>query len=195
MKTIAECPSCGQADRVEKVSTIYLAGIGLHRRVSVLENTGDRQEPPLIQPWLINLPPEALRVLSRRLAPPSSGKEPPFRPLHPDMVVFTFSLVAPIFLYGILSTQSGMLPLALAILIGFYVFYFWKRRAMIVRYENQKKARQAVQQRVRGGIERWMTLYYCARDDIVFEPEADLSLPADQIGGIYGLFEENFKGG
>lgn len=191
MKTIVECPSCGQADHVEKVSTIYLTGIGLNRRVSGVEDSANRQEPPLIQPWLINLPPEALRVLSRRLAPPSSGKEPPFRPLHPDMVVLTFSLVAPIFLYGILSSQSGMLPLALAILIGFYVFYFWQRRAMIARYESQKKARQAVHQRVRLGIERWMTLYYCARDDIVFEPQANLSLPADQIAGIYHLLDRD----
>lgn len=191
MKNTIKCPSCGLTDHVEKVSTIYLIGIGLNRRVSGAFNPSDGQETPPVQQWLLDLAPDTLRSLSRRLAPPSSGKEPPFRPLHPDMVVLTFSLVAPIFLYGILSSQSGMLPLALAIIFGFYVFYFWKRRAMIARYERQKKSRQAVHQRVRLGIERWMTLYYCAQDDIVFEPKANVSLPADQIAGIYRSLDED----
>lgn len=191
MKNFIKCPSCGLTDHVEKVSTIYLIGIGLNRRVSGTVNPSDEQESPPVQQWLLDLPPETLRGLSRRLAPPSSGKEPPFRPLHPDMVVLTFSLVAPVFLYGILSSQSGMLPLALAILIGFYGFYFWKRRAMIARYEREKKSRQVVRQRVRLGIERWMTLYYCAQDDLVFEPKANLSLPADQIAGIYRLLDDD----
>ncbi len=195
MKTEVCCPTCGQADLVEKVSTIYIVGIGLNRRVSGEEHSGHEQEASLLQPWLTHLPPDALRSLSRRLAPPSSGKEPPFRPLHPDMVMLTFSLVAPIFLYGILSSQTRGLPLALVFLIGFYAFYLWKRKAMIARYESQKKSRQALHQRLRLGIERWMTLYYCAREDIVFAPGANLALPADQIAGIYDLIEKDRQRG
>jgi hypothetical protein len=134
------CPACGQSDQVAKVSAIYLDGIK------------DKN----------------LYSLSRKLAPPSSGKAAPTRPVHPDVVVIVFSCIVPFFLYGILGQQSGFFIPAIFLLAGFYGFYFWKRKAIIARFKQQEATRQMEQDRTKRGIETWMKLYYCARDEGVF---------------------------
>lgn len=179
------CPACGQADQVEKVSTIYLIGIGLNKLPPQEDSLSKRQ---IFNPELQRLPAASLRALGRRLAPPSSGKRDTFRPIHPDMVVIVFSLVAPLFLYGILTSQPGMFLPVLAILAVFYGLYFWKRKEVIARFDRQQESHQATERRTKRGIERWMRLYYCLRDDGVFESGAKEMTPADQIAGY--LFEE-----
>ena len=168
------CPVCGLSDQVEKASTLYLIGIGLDQAQpkEMISNPGQRVKPTPSQ-----------RALSRRLAPPASGKQMTTRPIHPDMVVIALSLIAPVFLYGILTSQRSMLLPVLAVLAAFYGFYFWKRRTMISRFESQQALRQAGEARVKRGIERWMKLYYCARDDGVFELGRDELVPADLIAG------------
>jgi len=181
--TLVVCPICGQAGQVEKVSAIYLKGIELK-----LPSQRARQQDAAGAPFaksgtLAGMPPADLRELSKRLSPPASQREAPTRPLHPDLVVLVFSLAAPIFLYGIITSQSMLLPLVLLVLAGFYGFYFWKRKTMVARFEAQQFARRAAMERILRGIERWMRLYYCSQDDGVFEPGSDEFIPADQISG------------
>ena len=168
------CPVCGQSDQVEKASTLYLIGIGLNQARSM--DQASNQEPK-------RKPTASQQALSRRLAPPASGKQMTTRPIHPDMVVIALSLIAPVFLYGILTTQRSMFLPVLAILAVFYGFYFWKRKMMISRFEVQQASRLAADERVKHGIERWMKLYYCARDDGVFVPGSDELVPADLLAG------------
>ncbi len=168
------CPVCGQSDQVEKASTIYLIGIGLSQTQS--QETGS-------EPNVRSKPTPSQRALSRRLAPPASGKQVTMRPIHPDMVVAALSLITPVFLYGILSSQAAMFLPVLAILAVFYGFYFWKRKTIIVRFEGQQASRRSADERIKRGIERWMKLYYCARDDGVFEPGGDELIPADLMTG------------
>lgn len=168
------CPVCGQSDQVEKASTLYFIGIGLNR-VSFPEqpsNTQQRRKPT---------PGE--RALSRRLAPPASSKQVTMRLIHPDTVVIGFSLIGPIFLYGILTSQTAMFLPVLALLAALYGLYFWKRKPLIAKFESQQASRQAADERVKRGIARWMKLYYCARDDGVFLPGGDELIPADQMAG------------
>ncbi len=57
---------------------------------------------------------------------------------------------------------------------------------MIARFEGQQASRQAAEERIKRGIDRWMKLYYCARDDGVFMPGSDELIPADlMIGYLY----------
>ena len=174
------CPVCGTDDHVDKVSTIYLTGIGLNRRTS--------SDPPLIEGGLINpelrdMPAANLKALSRRLAPPSSRTQVPIRPIHPDLVVLALGLITPIFLFGIITSQAEMLLLVLAILAGFYGVYFWKRKLMIARFQHQQKIRLEAEERIKRGIDRWMRLYYCAQDDGVFKSGDKELIPADLIAG------------
>jgi hypothetical protein len=122
-----------------------------------------------------------IRQLSRRLKPPDSGKKPPLQPIHPDLVLIAFSLFAPFFLYQILRNQpNSFLPIML-ILAAFYALYFWKRKNILDKFEHQKMERHAQDERVKMAIQRWMRLYYCPQEDIIFEAgEAD-AVPVDQV--------------
>ena len=180
MATRIKCPACEQADQVEKVSTLYLLGIGLDRSSKSGELPPELPQP---SPWVSALPPAELHILARRLKPPSSGKQSFSRPLHPDMVIIVFSLILPVFLYGILTSQRTVLLPVLLVLAGAYAVYFWKRKSIIDRFQKDQASRISADERARRGVERWMRLYYCNRDDGVFEAHGSQLVPADQMPG------------
>jgi hypothetical protein len=173
------CPACGKSDQTDKVSAIYIQGLERGRQ-SV--GAASQAEPAHSRsPVLLGKTALECRELSRRLAPPSAGKRLPTRPLHPDMVVIAYSLILPVFLYGILTSQRPLILPLLGLLAVSYGLYLWKRKAMVAKFESQVAARQAADERIKNAIERWMKLYYCARDDGVFIPPAGRLLPADQM--------------
>jgi hypothetical protein len=126
---------------------------------------------------------KALVSLARKLTPPSSGKSLPIRPIHPDLVVLVFSLITPLFLYRIFTTQPNMLPWILLLLACFFGFFFFKRKSLVEKFEAQRLAQKSAEERIQRGMKRWMELYYCARDDIVFNPLEAESIPVDLING------------
>jgi hypothetical protein len=166
-----------QSDQVEKVSTLYIVGVGLQRQGR------DSPELPPVSPWASALPAEELLLLARRLKPPSGSKQGFTRPLHPDMVVIVFSLVLPIFLYGILTSQRSVSVPVFLIVAAAYAAYIWKRKAIIDRFQRNRTNRLSADARARRGVERWMKLYYCNRDDGVFEAHGSELIPADQMPG------------
>lgn len=187
MTQAIRCPVCDQSDLVEKVSTLYITGIGLNRSSG---KAGPQSGAALANPPgdpIIGLSASELRLLGRRLKPPFSVKKVPFRSLHPDLVVLTFSLILPVFVYGIYTSQRVTFLPALTILAAFYGIYFWRRKALIAKYENQLEASRAANRRVEQSISRWMKLYYCAREDIVFQPGTGKYVPTDQMPGYLNL--------
>ena len=68
-------------------------------------------------------------------------------------------------------------------LVLFYGAYFWQRKHLLVRFEKEKASRKAAEERIKHGIERWMRLYYCAEDELVFEPGKAETIPLDQMMG------------
>jgi hypothetical protein len=163
------CPVCGLSDQVEKVSTIYMSGIA------------DKRSPEIGQ--ATNISRQKLRSLSRLLAPPSSGKSSPVRPVHPDIVLVVFSCVLPFFLYGIWQQQPGVLVPALLVLAGLYGLYFFKRNAIIAKFMREQDSQRQSQVRIERGIKTWMKLYYCERDEGVFLPGQDELVPPEQVMG------------
>jgi hypothetical protein len=184
MPQTIRCPVCNQSDLVEKVSTLYITGIGLNRSSRQVNPQPATQMADTPGDPIIGLSASELRLLSRRLKPPFSVKKVPFRSLHPDLVVLTFSLILPVFVYGIYTSQRSMLLPALIILAAFYATYFWRRKALIAKYESQLEASKAANRRVEQGISRWMKLYYCAREDVVFQPGTGKYVPTDQMPGL-----------
>ena len=138
---------------------------------------------PPTSAWVSALPPDELQALARRLKPPSSGKQAFSRPLHPDMVVVVFSLVLPIFLYGMWTSQRAVLPVALVILAVAYAPIFGSAKRSSPASSTIKPSRHSADERARRGVERWMKLYYCNRDDAVFPAQGDELIPTDQMPG------------
>ena len=131
--------------------------------------------------FLETLTPTEIEALSKRLTPPASRTEAFSRPIHPDQVVLVFSLIAPVFLYGVWQSQPASLWLMLVILAAFYGFYFWRRKGIVERFETRQRTQKSSDARVRQAVERWMRLYYCARDESVFDPRDGESAPVDQM--------------
>lgn len=185
------CPVCGQLDKTARVSTLYVLGLErkLHKsgwrsrrsgKHDLAPDGGQENAYPL--PRLAqNLATDELVILSQRLAPPSAPKPPALRVLHPDFVVLTFSLISPVFFYGIYNSQrSWLLPLALVLGLA-YGLYFWQRRTLLARYDVRVAKDLTANEQIRRALERWMGLYYCGRDDVVFDPMLNLSEDADGI--------------
>lgn len=157
------CPVCRQPDQVEKVSQLYLEGIGIQR--------AGRPQPAL----------QDRRLLARRFAPPAPSKAGLLRLIHPDLTVMGFSGVLVFFIAGIWESQRAMLVPALAILAIFFGAYLLQRRKLIATFEGQVNTRKSADRRTERGVSAWMRLYYCARDDVVFEPGKNEAVPASQM--------------
>jgi len=175
MNKLIKCPDCGELDQTTKVSAIYIAGIEQSR------SSSKKNSPSVSE--LKGIPPSNLAALSRRLKPPASGKQTITRPVHPDSVILIFSLVVPFFVFGIGKSQPIALVPVFILLAGFYGFYFWKRKSIIAKFDRNQADRKRTEDQVKMQLDRWMRLYYCARDDGVFEPGSKELIPADQMSG------------
>jgi hypothetical protein len=182
------CPECNQSDKVEKVSTLYVRGIEVKWRRGQAAPPEELANSAKRSRLADEMPKDELVALAVRLAPPAGKKGTPVRALHPDHTVLALSLVAPIFLYGILTSQPSGLFVVLPLLAGFYAYYFWQRKRLVAKFLATQQAQKAAEQRIHTGVQRWMRLYYCARDDGIFEPGAREITPADQLAGW--LFRE-----
>lgn len=119
----------------------------------------------------------------RKFSPPASGKTSTFRALHPDLVVISFSLILPVFIYGILNQQPSLLIPVLIGLIGAYSVYFFTRNRLIEKFKTNHQLQVNEKKRLEKAIGDWMKLYYCAREELVFIPGGGAGIPVDQMMG------------
>ncbi len=174
------CPACGQSDRVFKVSRIYIDALAAFNKSpddSVLPDlTGQAMEDPGIN--LLKI--QAVRAFVNNFSPPSGGKQQ-MRQVHPDLVVGIFSLVAIFFLIQIYNTQRAAFPIILVVLIVFYLGYILLHQRILARFNQQSESARAEKRQLEIAIERWMKLYFCARDEVVFDPAQNRMIPLDQM--------------
>lgn len=178
------CPICSQADQIAKVSTLYIKGIESKHGGRDARSAGANSPAAPLPEFFEALSPDEIEDLSKKLTPPASKSEAFSRPIHPDQVVLIFSLIAPVFLYGVWTSQPASLALMLLILAAFYGLYFWRRKALIRRFEQRQLSRKDTNEKVHAAVERWMRLYYCARDESVFDPKNGASAPVDQMAWL-----------
>ncbi len=171
------CPLCKQNDRVEKASAIYIEGLSSQQR---LKKATEGDSPKR----LTRLTPEEVRSLSSRLAPPAAPTRVQPRPIHPDLVVVVFSLILPIFLLGIAKSQAALLFPILGFVVLVYLLYFFSRRRILKRFDQQQTERQANTEKIETAIKNWMSLYYCARDAVLFNPNNPRTVPIDEMNSI-----------
>ena len=163
-----ECPQCGKDDQTEQVSLLYKSGIsvslgGLWTKI-----------PGRIVPNFAIAPVYNQTIISRKLSPP-------LHPTAPDRLV-PFGIVAlgvfvliwsVIFLVTATAVWSPML-LAGASLVALGAVIFTKQNA------NQEVYNQLVKS-WEESMRSWERLYYCTRDDCVFDPVTRRSVPLDEM--------------
>jgi len=186
MVTEIICPACKLGDQIEKVSSIYIHSLELRRKNPKSSNDSRENISAPVSSQLSN---HQIKLLSQKLKPPSTPRQAFTRPVHPDVVVITFSMIIPFFLYGIFSSQKSFLTPSLVILASLYALYIWKRGQIIAKFQRDLDERTGAEMKAKRGIERWMKMYYCARDDGVFDLTRNELIPVDFLPGY--LFEES----
>ncbi len=173
-----KCPVCQKESCVHKVSLLYMIGISeqkdltpenlelFNRIYSIKDSEGNSRRPARAE----------MREAIKRFAPPS-GKDRVIRPVNPDLAVLAMLIFGIIFLVNIYTQQAAYFPYALGILLVFLLGYAVLRRRIIGKFQNELQSTTNERKVVEKAVDRWMKLYYCETDEIVFDPNRNRSIP------------------
>lgn len=176
------CPVCNEAENSYKVSEIYMQSL-------MRLKSGDKAEAPVIDRLQTEIPPERreklkgaryYRELMESFAPPQ-GETQSTRAVNPDWVAFAMAVLSVFFLYQIFTTQYEAFWYSLGFAVIAFAAYFIFRKKIFARYQLQKSQESGSRDKVEKAIGVWMKLYYCAKDNIVFEDKKSDSIPIDQM--------------
>ncbi len=185
MTSSPTCPHCGQADKTYKVSLLYLESTArLYQRQA--EN-----QPELDGLLSDLLPANAHSITQAQLITrflhsftPPSGEKHVTRRVHPDAMVAFFGLFLLLLAYRAATTQPGQLPVILILICGSALAYLLARNAILKRYQERIRQEQEESARVENAVARWMRLYFCSRDQGVFDPEQDQFVPLERMSDL-----------
>jgi hypothetical protein len=160
---VPECPVCHSSANVAKVSQVYLAGITdpksrTEADQAVIEMVFGEKD----------LTQRDLREGLRPFMPPS-GKTKVTRPMHPDLIVGGFGLVALVMLYNIFVNQPQDGWVAMLAFLAFGGVYLAARKGVLARFEKAQLAAQEEKAVVEGLGGRWLEQYLCTEDGTVFD--------------------------
>jgi hypothetical protein len=201
-KKVIECPICLNQDQIAKVSAVYKRGvsetsssgraIGVSAPISL-------NESPYISYMPISMSGMNISKLSKKLAPPSYPKKKSFGCFKLFIIfigsIFTIGLGLLAGMGVAMSETPGIateprlskgLGIFLIIILFFCFVLTWvligflfKRRQNKIDIEFQSTLKL-----YNSHYSRWNKLYYCFRDDIVFDPETNEYAPADKISNL-----------
>lgn len=198
------CPVCEQQDRIQKVSAIHDAGLSTGSYTGVTVGVAATGSGGIgLATGQTNLAGAYQTALSKRLAPP---QRPVCKQFHPFVLVLAIlaipaGLVVGLFALGLASMSSGPGPtpsnaaevaadvladlvcsagpfLVAALLLGLGILTlvwapFYNRRT--------RGTYDAELLRWQGAMQVWDRLYYCSRDDIVFDPDNGKQFPTSRM--------------
>lgn len=187
-KPDAVCPQCNTNKEVYKVSEIYLSGLESIKSSNPLKDNAfdlvfGHPSQKLGQRFVDQT---TKRTLVSKFAPPSSKKQRISRTVPPDFIMFATLLLSLFMLYQIYNQQRDAFLPVLFVILGLGVIYLLTRKKINAKYmEKQKNAFKETGQ-IEKAIERWMKLYYCAKDFCVFDKKHHVSVPLQEMN-IYLL--------
>lgn len=172
-KTHQTCPKCNSSKQVYKVSEIYLSGLeSIRSSQPVNDNTFDivfgHPSQKVGQRFVDQT---TKRTLVSKFAPPSSSKQRISRSLSPDFVMTATGLLSIFMLFQIYRQQQEVFLPALVIVLVIGAAYFLTRKKIIERFNQKVKNEANETEHVKEAIERWMELYYCAEDYVIFDQQ------------------------
>jgi ABC-type multidrug transport system fused ATPase/permease subunit len=192
-KPDAVCPQCSARKEVYQVSEIYLSGLESIKSSKPLKNnTFD---------LVFGHPSQKLgrrfvdqttkRTLVSKFSPPSSSKQRITRSLSPDFIMFATLLLSIFMLYQIFTQQRKVFLPALLIILGVTVGYFLTRKKIVTKFQQKQNTDAKETGQVKEAIQRWMKLYYCAQDFIVFDQKYRIPVPLQDMN-LYVFSPEDY---
>jgi hypothetical protein len=179
---VPDCPKCNKADKSYKVSLLYLEGsayINHQKTGQSLELDGVIKE---YMPEGVNrVAEEQFVVRLVKLLSPPSGEKQVIRLIHPDGMVGLFVIISFIMLYQAFSSQPDSLPILVILLAASFTAYLIFRRVIVSRYNQKINQGQQEVIKIEKAVSRWMRLYFCARDQGVYDPVSDQFISLETI--------------
>lgn len=151
-----------------------------------------------IDPVLLDLIPKSsvqdrirfLQNLVKQISPPT-GQKQITRAIHPDWMVIFGCVVGLLFVYRMSVTNTGSLPVMISLLSIGLLFYIISRRPVLHRYNERLRNERESIRRLDLATERWMRLYICSKDMLIFDPERHLVVSVDRLSDL--LFDREEK--
>ncbi len=160
---LPDCPVCHSNARVFKFSQVYIASItdtanrsGADHHL-LAEVFRDSDDPAHRQAILSLFSPPPVKISLQRS-------------VHPDLVVFLLGLAGFAFISISFLNQTWLFPFAFGGLCGLIILYLIFRQKILIRLNIPSRAAKTISQEFEGMIRRWNRLYYCAKDNCVFDP-------------------------
>jgi hypothetical protein len=176
------CPVCNEEAHSFKVSQIYLESL---MRLKHRENT----ETPTLDKWLGAATDGAGKKFKgvqyyhdivSKFQPPQAGATV-MRSVNPDWVAFGLGLLSIYILYQIFRTQYEIFWYMFGFALLVFALYIIFHKQFIARHNVNKSAETGLKTNVEKGISRWMKLYYCSKDNIVYGDKKGHYVPLDQM--------------
>ena len=164
MNTGLKCPQCGQADKIQKVSAVYTSGVSSVGYKTFLPPPPKSDLPPV----LVSREGASFTALAKRLAPPP---KPTWSDAGANTCLGVLSVIAILGVsLALFSIEgAGMILGPLAGIVGFILYAKWVAAQTPRHKELTSNWEEA--------LAKWNALYYCARDDVVFNPSEGVPMP------------------
>ncbi len=161
------CPECGQVDMVQKVSAIFSGGIttGTYSGPSIGVAVPIGKGQTSVAGGYTNLKGGSQSLLSSRLSPPS---KPTAQKIPSAQIGTGIALLC----IGILFAFSSVL-MAIICIFGGITILVW----CYIAAEGRRIEADSLLPQWEESMARWHRLYYCARDDGVFDPNERVFVP------------------
>lgn len=182
----SNCPVCNNNDKSYKVSVLYMEGLDWQKEHGVnhqgkLNNIMDEYLPEKADRSVKELFVSRLITL---LSPPA-GKKQYFRAIHPDNMAGFFLIISLIILIRANQSQPKATPIIIALLAISLIVFVIVRRHLLESYNQKKIFAQHEVTIVEKSISKWMRMYYCARDQCIFDPLSGQYTTLDQLNGFF----------
>lgn len=168
------CPMCGKDDQIQKVNAIFTTGVSVKSETQVSHRLrGDRTTEV-----------ESVSVtgLAGRIRPPERPDVPFYASQR--VLVGIIGLFVPIWLCGPLAFSRGFndrgpngIVLGLMCVVPLAVLFLIVNAIENKKLEPKLKAWGALR-------DKWLSLYYCYRDDVVFDPSTGVHVSPERINEL-----------
>jgi len=157
---------------IQKVSAVYGGGISKAQRQAWMPKTPKYN----LAPVLTTHEEVSQTALSKKLSPPP---KPSFSDYAGCGLVSLIAVGGVGFFVGFLLTGNALIAIAftVAAVIGVAAWLAKKEEA-------EKRNYDQAMERYNRAMPVWERLYYCGRDDIVFDPDTGESVPADSMNEL-----------
>lgn len=176
------CPCCNLGDRAYKVSILYLeASVRLHHHETANQPELDAMLEDLLPPDCTEQDQAWVTARMLSLFTPPAGKQVSSRQIHPDWMIFFLIGIGIVFAYSAATKQPAQLPAIIGLILLSLLIYWRIRKTAVLRYERQIREEEAEKEAVERAVARWMRLYFCTRDQCIFDPQENRSVPLERL--------------